>query len=694
MQKPPPARIDIVRDTYFGTTIDDPYRWMEDYRDNPELTAWIEAQAAHTREYLAALPERDKFLARLTELNAVATRRFNVKLAGDMAFYQRLAPDANIPVLCVRPANGDRDERVVFDPADVGGAVHTSIDWYEPAPDGKHVALATSPGGSEDSTLHILNVADGTPLDTPIPRTVYAKVRWLDDSRAFFYSRSPDITPDSNPTDYYNYSRIYLHRLGTDLADDPVVLGIGHNPEVEFAPIDIPSVHIAQNSDWLLGVVQHGDANEVSVHLAPRDALDDLTALHWEQVADMGDAITHYGLYGDTVYLLTHKDAPRYKIVAVAATAPTMVEARVVVPESEAVIQNFIIVDDYLIVHDTLNGVARLWSLHLVTGNRHMAPLPFDGAIYGWSGNEAQVVFALTNWTNSMRFFCYDLAAGTVEDTGWQPPSPIDFSDVESHEVLAPGKDGTPIPLSIIHKQGLKLDGDNPTILWGYGSYGISFHSGFIPHMLAWFERGGVFALAHIRGGGENGKDWHQDGRFLKKGNTIEDFIACGEYLVEKGYTRPGRLAGQGGSGGGIPTGGALVRRPDLFTVMVMNVAVTNTLRMELTENGPPNIMEFGSVTTEDGFKGLLITDSYQRVQDGVEYPAVLLTSGLNDPRVVVWMATKMAARLQAATASDRPILLRIEEQAGHGIGSTKSQKELEQADMFALLWEQFGMDG
>jgi prolyl oligopeptidase len=259
--------------------------------------------------------------------------------------------------------------------------------------------------------------------------------------------------------------------------------------------------------------------------------------------------------------------------------------------------------------------------------------------------------------------------------------------------VHVPAKDGTLIPLSIIHKRGLKLDGNNPTLLTGYGSYGLPYPCAFSANMFSWYERGGVYAVAHIRGGGEYGKEWHLAGQMLNKHNTIEDFVACAEYLVEHGYTRPERLAGEGTSGGGIPSGGALVRRPDLWAVMVMRVAVTNTLRFELTENGPPNIQEFGSVTTEDGFKGLLITDSYTRVQDGVKYPAVLLTTGLNDPRVVTWQATKMAARLQAATTSGKPILLRVEFQAGHGLGSTRQQVNEEFADRLAFLLEQMGVD-
>jgi prolyl oligopeptidase len=235
----------------------------------------------------------------------------------------------------------------------------------------------------------------------------------------------------------------------------------------------------------------------------------------------------------------------------------------------------------------------------------------------------------------------------------------------------------------------LKLDGNNPTHLTGYGSYGITIDPTFLPTTLAWYERGGIYAIAHIRGGGEYGEEWHKAGQKLNKQNTIDDFIACAEYLIAQKYTRPEKLSGEGTSAGGIPSGGSLVKRPDLWSVMVIRVGVTNTLRSEVSENGPPNVPEFGSVSSEDGFKGLMIVDSYHKVKDGTKYPAVLLTTGLNDPRVVVWQATKMAARLQAATSSDKPILLRVEEQGGHGMGSTKQQMEAELADKLAFLLQQ-----
>ncbi len=419
-------------------------------------------------------------------------------------------------------------------------------------------------------------------------------------------------------------------------------------------------------------------------------------------MASAEDAVTGFAITGNTLntlYLLTHHNAPRYQVIAVpldVANPPHLARATVVVPQSDAVLEDLRVAGEYLLVREMKAGIGGLRRVPLAGGAPEPVSLPDTGAILDWAGEPGSgvVYLATTAWTTAPRILRYDTARNAASDTGWLPSSAVDFGEIEAHEVEATAPDGERIPLSIIHRKGLARDGSHPTLLIGYGSYGISLPPFYMPQMLAWYERGGVMAVAHIRGGGEKGDEWHQAGRLLNKENTIQDFIACAEYLIDQGYTRPALLAGEGTSGGGIPSGGALVRRPDLFAAMVMRVAVTNALRFELTDNGPPNVMEFGGATTEDGFNGLLIIDSYLRVRDGMAYPAVLLTSGANDPRVVVWMAMKMAARLQAATSSGKPILLRLEEQAGHGMGSTRQQEDAELADKLAFLLWQFGLSG
>ncbi len=688
----PVARKEVVRDTHFGTTIEDPYRWMEDWKGE-ELRSWVQAQGTYTREYLDALPERAALLKRINELGDTASLIYNIQVEGGSFFYLRRDPGEKVGRLVVR-SGVHKPERVLFDPNTLEGDVHTAIDWYAPSRDGQYVAYGSSQGGSEESTLRVLEVKTARILDLAISRVRFGGVSWLEDSRSFVYHRFPELPVDAPETEKYNNSRTYLHHLEDDPDLDAAIFGRGINPGVEIAPEDVPMLIITPKSEWVMGMVIHGVLNEITLYAAPKTAFTDPTHCTWTKIADVEDAVTGFELHENTIYLLTHKDTPRYKVIATSITNPNLANATPVVPGGSAVIQEIRVAGDYLLTRDLDGGIGRIRRVSLSGREPEQVSLPFDGTITQWASETGspEVVVQMTAWTISPRIYLYNSIENTLQDTGWSPPSPVDFSDIEAHEVFAAAKDGTQIPLSIIHKKGLKLDGNNPTLLTGYGSYGITINPTFVPIRLAWFERGGVIALAHIRGGGEYGEAWHKAGQKLDKQNTIDDFIACAEYLIERKYTRPERLAGEGTSAGGVPSGGSLVKRPDLWAAMVIRVAVTNFLRFEFTENGPPNIPEFGSVTTEDGFKGLQIMDSYTKVKDGVKYPAVLLTTGLNDPRVVVWQATKMAARLQAATVSGKPVLLRVEEQAGHGMGSTRQQVEEEAADEWAFLLQQMGI--
>jgi prolyl oligopeptidase len=689
----PKARVEIVRDTYFGTTIEDPYRWMED-RYSEEFEAWLRAQAAYTREHLDALPEQTAFQARIEALSNAGPMVRDLKAAGERVFYLKQEPGAELPRLVCRSVSKDEGEQVLFDPNTLTGEAHTAIDWYFPSRDGRFIAYGISQGGSESSVLHVLDIEHDHPLDVAIDRTYFCPVSWLADNSAFLYRRFPALAADAPVADFFKDSRVYLHRLGDDPDKDQAIFGRGINPRAALAREDIPELLIEPGSDWVIARVEHGDRQEVTLYATPINGLSDPATCPWQKIADIEDEVVEHALAGDTIYLRTHHDAPRFKVIAVSLNQPDLARAQLIVPESEAVITQILTVGDMLLMLDRLGGIAQMRSVNRETGVISRVALPFAGFIGDWASDDqrGEVFFMLESRLISPRIYRYKIDGGQVADTGWLAPWPIDFSEIEEHEVFAPAHDGALIPLSILYRKGLKRDGNNPTILTGYGSYGISLDPFFRPERMAWYERGGVFAIGHIRGGGEYGEDWHKAGRFLNKNNTIDDFIACAEYLIAQGYTRPGRLAGEGGSAGGIPTGGSLVKRPDLWAVMVMHVPVTNALRMELTENGPPNIEEFGSVTTKDGFKGLLITDSYTKVQHGVNYPAVLLTGGYNDPRVAVWMPAKMAARLQAATASDRPILLRVEFQGGHGMGQTRAQGIALEADEWAFLLEQMGM--
>lgn len=707
----PRARVDVVRDTYFETTVEDPYRWMEDW-EGDEARAWVRAQGAHARSVLEELPHRQPLLERIAELRGGVPRLEMPRMVGERTFCLRQDPGADLAALVVRDAPG-AGERVLLDPAAMAGeggaregGGHSTIDWYVPSPDGRHVACGISEDGSEASVLHVLEVETGAMLDDRISGMRFAFVSWLEDGRSFVYHRYRDAPAGSSPERRRDDSRSCVHHLGDDPERDAVVLARDANPRVPLTPRDRPFVVVPPSGGWMLAIVSHSAlANRTNEHLsdctlyvAPRGALADPASCPWSLVAGVHDGVRAFALRDDVLYLVHRRDAPRYQVSMLRLPDDDLASARVVVPASQRVVEAVEVAGDQLLVRDLDAGIGRVRRIPLAggepSGDAEEIPLPVDGSILEWSAHpqRPELLLQLASWTSAPRVYRCDAATGAVTDTGWVPPSPVDFSGVEARELQVPARDGTLIPMSVIHRKGLPLDCANPTLLTGYGSYGITLDPSFVPEMLAWYERGGVYAVAHVRGGGEHGSQWHEAGRKLRKETTIIDFIDCAEYLVAQGWTRPDLLAGSGGSAGGIPTGGALVRRPDLWAVMIMHVPLTNALRAELSENGPINVPEFGSVTTRDGLRALLIVDSYLRVRDGVDYPAVLLTTGMNDPRVPSWQPAKMTARLQAASSSGRPVLLRVEEHGGHGFGSTQRQRDEELADELAFLLQQFGL--
>jgi prolyl oligopeptidase len=411
----------------------------------------------------------------------------------------------------------------------------------------------------------------------------------------------------------------------------------------------------------------------------------------WRKLASLEDKVSRYAIRGDELFLLTNKNAPRYKIIRTSTTNPDVATAELFFQGDDAIVERMKAAKDALYVQ-TLNGGSR--QLHRVdyqTRKAVLVPLPYAGSVrLAFADSEREgAFFELTSWTKSPAFYQVSPDAQPA-NTGLMPPYPVEMSDIVSTRVEVKSHDGVKVPLVILYKKGLKRDGRNPTLLQGYGAYGFEVTSPrFAKDYLPWLERGGVLAIAGVRGGGEYGEAWHLAGMKATKPNTWKDFIVCAEYLVRQGYTSPKRLAGRGRSAGGILIGNAIAERPDLFGAAIIEVGVNNPLRGETTANGVPNVAEFGSYQTREGFEALLAMDPYHKLKAGTAYPAVLLAHGINDTRVEPWMSGKMAARLQATTASGNPVLLRIEYDAGHGIGSTKDQRNRERADMFAFLFEE-----
>jgi prolyl oligopeptidase len=693
-QAPPPtAAVREVTDTYFGQKVADPYRWMEDTK-SAEFADWLKAQNGYTRAVLAKIPGRGALAARIKALDDAGPAVSSVQWADGRYFYFKTDPGSDNRRLFVRDRL-DAPERLLLDTEKQSTKEkHYSIDYFTPSLDGQYVAAGVSSGGSENSVLEVIATDTGKELPDRIDRAEFGGVSWRKDGRSFYYTRLAKLGPEAPPTDKYLKSRVFLHTLGSNPDDEPAVFGFGVSDAVAVEPADFSFVLQSTASPWIIGVDAHGVQNELTLYAAPAESVRGV-ATPWRKFVDVEDAVTSVDLHGDTAYLLSHKDASHFQILSMDLAHPGSKPA-VLVPASDAVIRSLGVARDALFVQDLDAGMGRLRRVAFGGGPAEIVALPFTGAIQGFA-TDARLdgpIVQITSWTESPRWYSYAVSDRRLVDTRLVPRSPVDFSGIESVEVKAKSADGTMVPLSIIFRKGLAMDGSHPTYLVGYGAYGITYDPAFVPTNLAWLERGGVLAVAHVRGGGEYGEDWHRAGMLLTKPHTVDDFIACGEYLIEKRYTTPPRLSGEGTSAGGVAIGGAITRRPDLFGAALIRVGDSDSLRSETMESGPANIPEFGTVKTEDGFKALWAMDAYQHVQDHTPYPAVMLTTGSNDPRLAPWQAAKMTARLQAATSSGKPVLLRVDYDAGHGMGSTKSQRDEQRADEYAFLLWQLGAPG
>jgi prolyl oligopeptidase len=523
----------------------------------------------------------------------------------------------------------------------------------------------------------------------------YVEPMWLPDGSGFFYSRRRELPADAPETEGYRLTRAFLHRLGTPVTGDPLVFAHGASAGVTMSEEDFPAVVLPAGSPFAIGQVKHGDSNQLTLYTA---RLDDVvahgTGAAWRLVCDVPDSVTAYAVRGTTIDLVTSRRAPRFQVVRTDLASPDLANATVVVPPGRLVVDGIADAKDALYVQFQRAGAGSVGRVpHGAAPRVEMLALPDDFAAGGIVATHPSLPGAFINtqsWTRAGKTYRYDPSSNRFTDTKLNPVGRYDFvPGYASIEVEVPSHDGVMVPLSIVYKEGIKRDGSNPTLLVGYGSYGINSDVGYDPRRLAWLEKGGVIAIAHVRGGGELGQEWHEAGQKITKPNTWKDFIACGEYLVREGWASPAKLGGQGGSAGGILIGRAITERPDLFAAALLDVGSLDTIRMETTMNGIPNIMEFGTVTKEDEFHALLEMSAYHQVKDGVKYPGVMLSHGMNDPRVEPWESAKMCARLQAATTSGRPVLFRVDYKAGHGIGSTREQQQAMLADKWGfLLWQ------
>jgi prolyl oligopeptidase len=684
-----------VVDDHFGTTVVDHYRFLE-HLDRPDVQAWMRRQADATSARVSGLPGRKRLCDRIAELDAGApfTVSHPQRLPGGDIFFLKQSADENVARLWVREA-GSGAESVLIDPDQLpkpSPDQHVAIDCFAASPDGRHVFYTFAADGSEQGSLRVFDRLANTHLPETIDRieSVYSPPFWRDDGAAFVYSQIRPIDDDRPEADCYRFTQARLHVLGTDPADDPFVFGSQSTGSPPLEPLDFPSVTINPGSAWAIGQVRHGDEADLTLYAAPVASLG-AADIDWTKLCDRRDAVRSFAVFGDDIFLVTA--VARHAVVRMSLAAPDAAPPETVFAPEAMVVEAVVAARDAIYVEALDHATQRIVRLAHGAATATVLPMPHDepsATIVAARADVPGVMVRTQSWIRAGGLHLFDPGTGRLVDAALMPPGRFDSPDwLAATEAVVVSHDGAKVPLSIIHRADIVLDGSHPTLLDGYGSYGFTFPMSFAPTRQAWLERGGVIAVAHVRGGGTFGRAWHHAGRGATKPNTWKDFIACAEYLIDRGYTSAERLCGQGRSAGGILIGRAVTDRPDLFAAAHIGVGCTDMIRFETTKNGPPNIPEFGGVTTEAGFRGLLAMSTLHHVSDGVAYPAILLTHGINDPRVAPWQSAKTAARFQAASASGKPVLLRIDYHAGHGNGSTRRQKHEELADIWSfLLWQ------
>jgi prolyl oligopeptidase len=692
-----PAR--PVTDVYFGTAVVDPYRWME--AGGPELLDYMKAENAVTLEaFKPFAAQNEALLAELTKLADEVPAVRSISRTLDQYFYLETPPGKSDAELKTRPVAGG-EARLLLDPATMATAgQHAAIDYYVPSPDGKYVAVGVSLGGSENSTLHVLEVASGKMLSESLTRAQSAQPSWTDDSQGFYFSRLQAMVPGAAASTKYDNRRVYFHRLGSEEASDAAVFGPDVTTDLNLPKNGEVYVQVVPGTKLLLASQVSGVVETPAYWVRRTDNGP------WVKVIEHADNVLNLDVHGTRAYGMTKGGASgpigNGRVLSFDLAKETFAQAHVVVPESSLILSaqrgtGLSAAQDALYVYGfrDVSGVVLRVPYDKEKAQAELA-LPIRGTVDSVATEVRRpgAVVVMEGWTTPRLAYSYSPKSRSFADTGLQRRSPVDMSSITAKEVLAPSADGTMVPLSILYRKDLAMDGSNPTLLDAYGAYGITLSPDFNVYLLPWVQRGGIYAVAHVRGGGERGETWHVAGMKTTKQHTIDDFVACARYLQEQKYTSPEHLGIEGTSAGGIAVGGFLTQHPELVGAVLYRVGITDILRSEQRSTGAMNAFEYGSVKVEPEFRAMYAISPYAHVQEGGKYPPVMLETGANDPRVTSWMLTKMTARLQAANGGPNPILLRVDFDAGHGIGSGRKQQLKLLADEYTFLGWRLGMKG
>jgi prolyl oligopeptidase len=679
----PPTRMDSTVETIHGVKVSDPYRWLED-ADSSEVKAWVEKQNAFTRSTLDQIPGRSEIRSRLNTLLDIGTVSTAVPRKGHY-FYTRREGQQNQAILYVRDGREGPD-RVLVDPNSLSAEGTVALDWWYPSEDGRLLAYGLSVSGNEQSTLRVRDVATGKDLSDVIEHTRACSVAWMPDGNGFFYTRYP--APGSVPKGEENYNRhVYFHRLGSDPSKDEKVFGAGRENT------DWPNVELSPDGRWLVVTEEQGWAKTEVYYKDLREQ-----AARFRPLIERVEAVFDVTPLNDRFYVRTNEKAPRFKVYEVDPARSARENWVEIIPEGPDVLENIAVVrSDALAVVFLHKASSRLAIFERSGKARQDIPLPTLGSIAGlgaeWDGTE--LFFGFQSFTAPPSVYRLNLQ---VVDERPQPAlwtavkADVDFSAYRIEQVNYPSKDGTSVSMFLASKNGVKRDGNNPTLLYGYGGFNQSLTPSFNSARFLFLERGGVLAIANLRGGGEYGEEWHQAGMLGKKQNVFDDFLAAAHWLIQDKITSPDHMAIQGGSNGGLLVGAALTQRPDLFRCVVCQVPLLDMLRYHRFLIAKLWIPEYGSADDPQQFKWLYDYSPYHHVKKGAPYPAALLTAAESDTRVDALHARKMAALLQASTSSDRPILLRLESKAGHGAGKPRSKILDELTDTWGFVLWQLGI--
>jgi prolyl oligopeptidase len=684
-KKPPAAPVKPVIETLWGRKITDDYRYMESL--DPSTTAWMKAQGAYTRSVLDGIKPLAQLKTQVAQFSASFGLIQGYVRFGTRGFYEERAPGSDNFDLMVSDGAGIRKIVDVAALRARNGGKPLAINFFLASPDGAKVAVGISEGGSEDAAITVYDAAGGAEIAGPIDRAQFGATSWSDDSKLLYFIRLQKLAANAPPSDKY----LNATADAWDLKSEPVpILGasLGHGPAI--TPVEAPAIAISVGAPVAAALLINGVQNEFSMWLAPAAKVND-PKVTWTKFVTRDDEVTNVDMRGSEIFLLSHKDSPTFKVLSVRAGQPLASASTLVPAQADRVIEGIHVGSDALYVLARHGAYSQLLRIPAGTTSIEEVALPFPGHIAEafTDPRTPGVTLQLSSWVVPPTEYVFNPANKSFSELKVGVHGDITPSDYVVSDLSAKAADGTMVPLSLIQPKGAK--GAQVTIIEAYGSYGISDLADFSIRRANAMRKGITYGLCHVRGGGELGEQWRLGGKDANKHNTWGDLIACSEYLIARGTTATPKLFILGGSAGGITMGRSLTERPDLFAGVLDLVPSANTLRAEFTAGGPANIPEFGTITNAAGLANLYEMDTIQHIKKGTQYPAVMITTGLNDPRVAPWEPAKAAAALQAS-GTTKPVLLRIDEEAGHGIGSTKTQTDALAADVVAFVFWRAGL--